>query len=186
SKKKLLWTTEVQDNEKLYKPDTRRNERRNTRPDPRNIPRTRECYCYGREGHYSREYPENISPVSVTSTAVNPIPNVHYCEWQLEEENSIDAYVAGGTMLAKRERPKCKPESSSGESSHVSKIRRAVDPVEPMEMSTQSMEKEVPAKKIRRKREPSVIDSLDPYDIADNILALPATATIEQMLQYPN
>ena len=41
-------------------------------------------------------------------------------------------------------------------------------------------------KKPKMKTQPSVVDQLSPYDIADDILGLPAKATLGQMLQYPN
>ena len=47
-------------------------------------------------------------------------------------------------------------------------------------------EVDAPVRKLRRKRDPSVIDQLAPYNVAEDILNLPASATIGQMLQYPN
>ena len=38
----------------------------------------------------------------------------------------------------------------------------------------------------KRKRGPSKIDSLKLYNIADDILSLPTSTTVEQILQYPN
>ncbi|CAG8697466.1 10082_t:CDS:2, partial [Acaulospora morrowiae] len=78
----------------------------------------------------------------VVPTAENPTLNVHYCEWQSEDEDDMDVYVAGGTTPARRGRPKRKPESSLGGSNRVPKIRRAVNPVEPVEMNTQPMKEE--------------------------------------------
>ncbi|CAG8444553.1 12844_t:CDS:2, partial [Acaulospora morrowiae] len=75
---------------------------------------------------------------------------------QSEEEGDMDAYVVEGIIPTRRERPKHKPEKE-----------------------------ESLVKKVRRKREPSVINSLDSYNVADDILALPVTVTIRQMLQYP-
>ncbi|CAG8462955.1 11089_t:CDS:2, partial [Acaulospora morrowiae] len=102
--------------------------------------------------HYFQECLENVPPVPVAPTAENSIPNVHYCEWQLEKENGMDVYVAEGNMPAKIGRPKCKPESSLGKSSHVPKIRRVVDLVKLIEISIQPMEKEISMKKIKRKK----------------------------------
>ncbi|CAG8652126.1 14147_t:CDS:2, partial [Acaulospora morrowiae] len=81
----------------------------------------------------------------------NSTPNVHYCEWQSEEEGDMDTYVVGGTISVRRGRPKHKPESSLDGSNYVSKIRRAVNPVELMGMNTQPIEEESPVKKVRRK-----------------------------------
>ncbi|RIA99835.1 hypothetical protein C2G38_2237371 [Gigaspora rosea] len=41
-------------------------------------------------------------------------------------------------------------------------------------------------KKMKRKRGPSKIDSLTPYNVADDILHLPTSITVGQLLQYPN
>ena len=41
-------------------------------------------------------------------------------------------------------------------------------------------------KKLRTKTSPSVVNKLQPYDISDDILQYKSSATIGQMLQYPN
>ena len=41
-------------------------------------------------------------------------------------------------------------------------------------------------KKPKMKSQPSVVDQLTPYDVSEDILKLQSTATVGQMLQYPN
>ncbi|CAG8559270.1 17916_t:CDS:2 [Gigaspora margarita] len=45
---------------------------------------------------------------------------------------------------------------------------------------------EVPHVRPRRRRDPSTVDKLDPYNVAQDILTMKASATIGQLLQYPN
>ncbi|CAG8627102.1 13990_t:CDS:2 [Acaulospora morrowiae] len=87
---------------------------------------------------------ECIKDLPVAPTAKNSIPNVYYCEWQSEEENDMNAYIAGGTIPAKRGRPKCKLESSLGRLNHIPKIRRAANPVKLIEMNIQPIEEKLP------------------------------------------
>ena len=42
------------------------------------------------------------------------------------------------------------------------------------------------SKKPRMKSQPSVIDNISPYDISDDILQYKSSATLGQILQYPN
>ncbi|RIB30699.1 hypothetical protein C2G38_2026641 [Gigaspora rosea] len=42
------------------------------------------------------------------------------------------------------------------------------------------------SEKLKRKRGLSVVDNLSPYDVTEDILSLPAIATVGQMLQYLN
>jgi hypothetical protein len=42
------------------------------------------------------------------------------------------------------------------------------------------------SKKPKMKSQPSVVDQLTPYDVLEDILKLQSTATVGQMLQYPN
>ncbi|CAG8626181.1 14411_t:CDS:2, partial [Acaulospora morrowiae] len=92
---------------------------------------------------YSSRLEECIKDLPVAPIAKNPTSNVHYCKWQSEEENDMDAYIVGGTILARRGRPKCKPESSLGELNHIPKIRRAANLVESMKINTQPIEEEL-------------------------------------------
>ncbi|CAG8854031.1 16761_t:CDS:2, partial [Gigaspora margarita] len=44
----------------------------------------------------------------------------------------------------------------------------------------------LPLSRHQPRRDPSVVDKLDPYNVAEDILSMQASATIGQLLQYPN
>ncbi|CAG8775022.1 3723_t:CDS:1, partial [Ambispora leptoticha] len=53
-------------------------------------------------------------------------------------------------------------------------------------MSIEESSTPLPSKRIVNKRLPSVVDKLDPYNIAEDLLSMQARATYGQLLQYPN
>ncbi|CAG8802955.1 5281_t:CDS:2 [Gigaspora margarita] len=54
--------------------------------------------------------------------------------------------------------------------------------VDPKYKKPPKIKKPLPSDKTKRKRGPSKIDSLKPYNITDDILSLPTSATVEQIL----
>ncbi|CAG8664047.1 17619_t:CDS:2, partial [Cetraspora pellucida] len=122
--------------------------------------------------------------------------NVNYCgldEDTYKPEGELEAYI---TPTARHEpypppRSRGRPRKSE---SQVEERLRANLPVVEISVPVLAQEneyslsvvEETSLSRIRRKREPSVIDKLVPYDMSNDIISLKANVTLGQMLQYPD
>ncbi|CAG8781668.1 772_t:CDS:1, partial [Acaulospora morrowiae] len=78
--------------------------------------------------------------------------------------------------------PRQHEEGSVSESSRVPKLIKVQEPM----VIVESPKAVGVIKKPRRKRLPSVVDTLKPYDISEDILSMKANATFAQLLKYPD
>ncbi|CAG8749713.1 10719_t:CDS:1, partial [Acaulospora morrowiae] len=149
--------------------------------------RNDKCFQCGEYGHIAR-YCDKRS-VDNQEHLRRPRSVKHY-EIEGDDNYELEEYdkVYNTNVTRKVERPPKRriEHSDDGEQ----RARRKPDRVPPTEVEIHEDEpmdldlEEIP--KPRRKREPSVVDSLASYNIADDVLALKSNITLGQLLQYPN
>ncbi|CAG8510750.1 31934_t:CDS:2 [Gigaspora margarita] len=97
----------------------------------------------------------------------NKTKTISFCE--IEETNNNEVYMLDNITSQKTKKCLADPKWEG-------KLRK----------ESTSVQDPTPLNKTKGKRRLSKIDSLNPYNVADDILALPTSATVGQNLQYPN
>ncbi|CAG8504509.1 31237_t:CDS:2 [Gigaspora margarita] len=104
----------------------------------------------------------------------NKPKNISFCE--LKDDRKEEVFIANNISSEKEKRLR----------KMVRIYQEQLEKNPNMEIENPFIEKPLLQEKPKKKRGPSKIDSLTPYNVADDILSLPTSVKVEQILQYPN
>src|SRR5260364_235263 len=147
------------------------------------------CFRCGEPGHYAKnclaerlpttgqQYP----PSNQNQNKQNR--NINFVEAEYEDEVYVTRHQPYSTNR-KEQKEKQKQSESAKEHALRSKTPQISTKIEQIPIE---VEQHIPpVKKILKKRLPSKVDQLNPYDISEDLLETPAHITYGQLLQYPN
>ncbi|RIB21685.1 hypothetical protein C2G38_2175946 [Gigaspora rosea] len=115
----------------------------------------------------------------------NKTKTISFCE--IEETNNDEVYTLVNVTPQRAEKRLADSKWEGRLRKEVRMSQKQSEKEQNMEIDNLPMAQDLTLlNKTKRKCRPSKIDSLNPYNVADDILALPTSATVGQILQYPN
>ena len=163
---------------------------------------TRACYRCGEQGHLARNcMSEKVLSQNPTQKYIKN-KKVNYLTIETSEESESSSseeeetvYIGQRGKSYSTNRKEAKEKAKKSESAKEINLRSRKVKTQPMEIEpevivdwNEGQDPFAPPKKSkpRTKAQPSDIDCQKPYDIANDIFYLQSSATLGQMLQYPN
>jgi hypothetical protein len=142
-------------------------------------------------GHFARD----CLSKKVASKPGKPKKTINYLtvEESSEDESEEEVFLGQRKQPYSTNRKDAKQKQKQSESAKEFNLRTRKVKTQPMDIEPETIVEfqndpytpQRKSKKSKMKSQPSVVDNLPSYDISEDILNLPAKATLGQMLQYP-
>ncbi|CAG8542574.1 4497_t:CDS:2, partial [Scutellospora calospora] len=151
------------------------------------------CFNCNKIGHFEKDCRFKKTYMSKKprfSTKEGDKPrNINYCEFiHNQEDKKKEVYNVGDEISPQEtsKRPMPTKWNERLRNKNVTKIQSPKQRQDTEIDNNPTIETSNINNKSKRKRGPSIVDSLTPYDVAEDLLSLPTSATLGQLLQYPN
>lgn len=152
-------------------------------------PENHRCYIYSEKSHLACSCRNKRNPrngPSNTGSRENRRVNMAWVNTggdYSSDEEQVYARTRKHPKLYNTKRRSLKEKRSESQREFNLRCRMKSDP---MQVENDHPTREIPEKKLKSKRQASVIDQVTLYDVLEDILSMQSSATIAQMLQYPN